>query len=280
MRIVLLLMLLSFGSASAGEPAVIRLLVRGDDMGSSHAANLACLQSYRDGILRTVELMPPTPWFPEAVQLLNAHPGLDVGIHLTLTSEWTHLKWGPLTGALSLTDADGFFFPMVWPNPQFPAGHSIRESAWKLDEIERELRRQIERTLLRVPHVSHLSDHMSFTSLDPALETLVAGLAREYGLGYTYTADSVRYFQGWGDALQVEARMERFVAGLQALTPGTWIFVDHPSLDTPEMRAVFHPGYENVAEDRDAVTKVFTSPRVLAAVKDKGIQLISYRDLK
>ena len=74
--------------------------------------------------------------------------------------------------------------------------------------------------------------------------------------------------------------MKRFVEILEGLKPGTYLFVEHPGLDTPEMRAIGHPGYYGVAKDRDAVTKVFTSNEVNKAIKKLGIRLISYADLK
>ena len=102
--------------AFADDP--IRLIVQGDDMGAAHAVNLGTLQAYRDGIMRTTNIIVPAPWLPEAVQLLAAEPGLEVGIHLALTSEWTLVKWRPLTQAPSLIDAHGYFYPLVRPNPR------------------------------------------------------------------------------------------------------------------------------------------------------------------
>ena len=67
---------------------------------------------------------------------------------------------------------------------------------------------------------------------------------------------------------------------LEGLKPGTHLFIDHPALDTAEMRAIGHSGYYDVAEDRDAVTKVFISEQVKKTIKKLGIQLISYADLK
>jgi len=64
------------------------------------------------------------------------------------------------------------------------------------------------------------------------------------------------------------------------LKPGTYLFVEHPGLNTAEMGAIGHTGYENVAEDRDAVTEVFVSEKVKKAIKRLGIKLISYADLK
>ena len=68
---------------------------------------------------------------------------------------------------------------------------------------------------------------------------------------------------------------------LDDLKPGeTYMFVDHPGLDTPELRAVSHIGYEDVATDRQGVTDLFTSSVVKQAIAKKGVKLISYADLK
>src|SRR4029078_6203134 len=89
-----------------------RLIVRGDDMGFSHAANEELIKCYKEGIQRSIEVIVPSPWFPEAVKLLAKEPGIDVGVHLTLTSEWENIKWRPLTDCPSLTDSSGYFYPM------------------------------------------------------------------------------------------------------------------------------------------------------------------------
>jgi predicted glycoside hydrolase/deacetylase ChbG (UPF0249 family) len=259
----------------------IRLIVRGDDLGSSHAADDACIQSYKEGIMRTVELMVPGPWFPEAVKMLNENPGLDVGIHLVLTSEWANMKWRPLSCVPTLVDADGYFFPMVWQNPNFPPKTSIQKSSWKLDEVEKELRTQIETALRHVPRISHLGCHMGCTSLDSSMASVENKLAKEYHLEWDYKALNVKLFQGWRNDVKVaEERIRQFVQNLELLQPGTYLFIEHPGLNVPEMQALGHKGYEEVATDRDAVTRVFTSKEVQAAVQRKGIRLVSYKDVK
>lgn len=135
----------------------IQLLIRADDIGSSHAANLACIEAYTHGIVRSVELMVPCPWFEEASTLLNQHPDLDVGIHLTLTSEWDGVKWGPLTRAASLEEELGQFYPMLYSNDNYPPARSLKHQAWKLNEIEQEFRAQIELGLKRVPWASYFN---------------------------------------------------------------------------------------------------------------------------
>jgi len=270
------------GVSAQGMPAdrdAIVLLVRADDIGSSHAANLACIESFRNGIARSVEVMVPCPWFPEAVRLLRENPTLDVGVHLTLTSEWENMKWGPMTCAPSLVDSEGYFFPMVWRNNDFPPRASIQEAAWKLDEIERELRAQIERAKLMIPQVSHLSSHMGFTGLDSAIQAIYSRLEREYGLQINTPVDAKR-FNGFGQAKTPEDKITNFVNALDNLKPGLYIHTEHPGMDTPEMRAIGHKGYYTVTEERDAVTKVFTSERVKETVRKKGIRLIGYNGLR
>lgn len=258
----------------------VSLIVRGDDIGSCHAANVACIRAYKDGIVTSTEIMVPCSWFPEAVKMLNENPGLDVGIHLVLASEWDNYKWRPLTCAPGLTDKDGYFYPTIWPRNNAPAGTSLKNADWKIEEIEKELRAQIELGKQKIPRVSHLSFHMGSNSWDPKVKELCDRLAKEYGL-YVMTPEAgVRGFGGFGNAKTADERIEKFVKNLEGLEPGTYLFVEHPGIDTPEMRAIGHPGYEDVAQDRDAVTQVFTSEKVKDAVKRMGIKLISYADLK
>jgi predicted glycoside hydrolase/deacetylase ChbG (UPF0249 family) len=203
-----------------------------------------------------------------------------VGIHLVLTSEWENIKWRPLSYVPSLVDSDGYFFPMVWQNPNFPPDTSIEKSRWKLDEAEKELRAQIETALRHVPRITHLDCHMGCTSLDPSLAAAENKLAKQYHLDLDLEAARVKPFRGWTDVRTAEERIQQFVHNLEALEPGTYLFVDHPGLNVPEMQALMHKGYEDVAADRDAVTRVFTSKEVLAIIQKKEIRLISYKDVK
>jgi len=92
-----------------------RLLVRADDAGSSWSSNVGCLRACTEGIARSVEVMMPCAWTSHAAEILNNQPKIDVGIHLTLTSEWDAVKWRPLTQAKSLTDDLGNFLPLLTP---------------------------------------------------------------------------------------------------------------------------------------------------------------------
>jgi hypothetical protein len=265
-------------SSAEREAAAIELLVRGDDMGVAQAVNEACIASYRHGIVRSVEVIVPGAWFPDAVRLLKENPGLDVGVHLTLTSEWERCKWRPLTHAPSLVDANGFFRPMTRQRGDFPPDTGFLEAKPRVDEVERELRAQIEMAKRNIANVSHVSAHMGTAVCTPELRALVVRLCAEYGL--LYRDEQLQYARGFGGSQKSGEQKERDLIGLvEGLKPGRWLIIEHPAYDTTEIRGMGHLGYENVAEDREGVTRAFTSPKVMEAVRRRGIRLISYGEL-
>lgn len=264
--------------AASLQQEEIRLLVRADDMGAAQAVNEGCLRSAVDGIARSVEVIVPGPWYRQAVQLLKDKPDVDVGLHLCLTSEWEELKWGPLTAAPSLVDAHGRFFPMTRQRKDFPPNTGFLDAGPKPEEVERELRAQIETIKRDLPRVSHLSAHMGTAVSTPELKALVQRLAVEYAL--PLEGPGLKPLRGFGGAKKSgEQKESELVALLGKLEAGTWLLVEHPATDTPESRGMGHLGYTNVAEDRAGVLRAFTSPQVKEAVRARGIKLISYRDL-
>jgi len=263
-----------------GQEKDIRIIFRADDIGSSHTANLACIDAYKNGVARSVEIMVPCPWFPEAVKMLKEVPGYDVGIHLTMTSEWENIKWGPVTNAPSLTDEDGYFFPTYWPNDRFPPERTFTGNDWNIIEVERELRAQIEMAMKHLPgQISHMGIHMGGTSADPGIAELHERLGKEYGLLTSLEPYNVKYFNGFKGARLGEEMIANLVQALEEVGPGNYLFIEHPGYITEEMQAIGHDGYYDVAENRDGVTKAWTDPRVMEVIERRGIQLISYADL-
>jgi len=113
----------------------------------------------------------------------------------------------------------------------------------------------------------------------PDLRELVDSLADEYGLAVD-TSEMQRFRSMGSSKDSFEKRLATFLTSLENLGPGTWLLVEHPGLDTPEMQAHGHPGYENVAQHRQDVTRLFTNPKVKEVIGRRGIQLISYGQLK
>lgn len=255
-------------SGACAQNQKARLIVRSDDMASSHAANVSCIEVCTKGISRSVEIMVPCPWFFEAAHMLKQNPGIDVGVHLTVTSEWDGIKWGPITPSPSLTDVDGNFFASTgeWYNKDY-----------KMTEVEAELRKQIELAIREIPNVTHLSSHMGAPDVKPELKELVKKLAKEYQL--IYETENVDYVpeSGWDTAQSFQEKEDAFIEMLGKLEPGkSYLFVEHPANESDEMKAVGNKDMITVARDRHWVTQVFTSSRVIKAIHDKGIDLIDY----
>lgn len=261
----------------------IHLLVRADDIGFSQAATQACIDVFTGGICRSVELMAPCPWFPHAVRLLQAHRGYDVGVHLTLTSEWENMKWRPISNAPSVATEDGYFYRTYRKGPHYPDEITFQEGPWTPEDVETELRAQIELIRKHIPWASHMTTHMGGLRDDPKFQKIVDALAAEYDLAVDLGAHGFERFRGFGEnsqALTPAEKVETLRANLEELGPGNWMFVDHPAYDTPESRAIHHIGYENVALDRQGVTEAWTDAGVLEIIKRRGIRLVSYADVR
>ena len=276
--------LLIAGTLSAWGQSAPSLAIRIDDLGAFHSVNEACIETYQSGIARSVEVMPVAAWYPEAVRLLKENPGLDAGLHLVITSEWENVKWRPLTHCPSLTDENGYFYPMMGPNPAYP-GQSVMENKWDIKEVEQEFRAQIEMALRNIPQLSHMTGHKLSTANTKELNELVLRLAKEYNLPSIDRMDSPQDYQftyiGYDGPSRTSAEKEEsFIRSLNKLEAGKrYLFLDHPALDNEEMKTVFHIGYEQVALDRQGVTDLLTSPRVKQVIEEKGIKLISINQL-
>jgi predicted glycoside hydrolase/deacetylase ChbG (UPF0249 family) len=266
--------------SACGQQNPPRLIVRGDDMGFSHSGNEALIKSYKEGIQTSIEIIVPSPWFPEAVKMLEQNPNTDVGIHLAITSEWDNVKWRPVAHVPSLTDADGYFYPFIWQNKNYP-GRAILENKWTIEDIEKEFRAQIELALKKIPRISHISGHMGCTHISKEVTALVEKLIKEYKIPIELQPGGLKYIGYDGPHGTFEEKKQSFIKMLDNLKSGeSYVFVDHPGLDTPELKAIHHIGYENVASDRQGVTDLFTDAGVKEAIKKKGVKLISYAELK
>jgi hypothetical protein len=119
---------------------------------------------------------------------------------------------------------------------------------------------------------------MGCGSCAPEIASLLKRLAAEYNLDIDLAKLNYKYLTLWNRKdTTAGQRIKSTLSTLKNLKPGNYFFIEHPGLDTPEMRAIWHKGYENVAADRDAVTKVYTSREVMDVISSKGILLESYQ---
>ncbi len=145
-----------------------------DDLGASHGANRAFLELAAQGLVTCGSVMVPGAWFREIAEAAAADPSLDIGVHLTLTSEWDACRWAPISTvspASGLIDGDGYF----WRDLEGVRRHLVPEAA------EIELRAQIDRAIAAGLRPTHLDAHMAAAMLPGLLDAHVR-LGREYGM--------------------------------------------------------------------------------------------------
>ena len=261
-------------------PDARALIVNCDDLGSSHAANLAALEAVEQGVATSATLMVPCPWALEGARLFA---GKDVGVHLTLTAEYPNYRWRSLTGAASLHDDEGFLprtAAEVWAKA-------------RIEDAAAECRAQIDQALSWGVDVTHLDSHMGVNQLEPRFYELYLDLAGEYRLPLRMAGRNAERTLGFPVRAPAEARSVvhpdsfhfRWLSPTKELlqeqvpkAPAGSVteFLIHPVLDGPELR-----GYDlTEAQVRVDDHACALDPEVAALFEAENIQLISFRPLR
>ena len=264
---------------SQNKPEV---LLRIDDIGMNHAINTAIEDVCKTGIPFSASVMFACPWYQEAVEILKKYPNADVGIHLTLTSEWRYYRWGPITGASavpSLVDSIGYFFKNE---------DEFLKSKFTLADVEKELTAQIERALQSGLKITYMDPHMGVVFLTPELTALTEKLAKKYNLGLSTLGRNTYYGENFKDmwAVAVKKKKSEFLAhlnNLKADKPN--VIMLHIARRDPEMEILEMPnflirqnGVPMVGQHRQAELDMLLSPEFQNAV-GKKFRLITYREL-
>jgi predicted glycoside hydrolase/deacetylase ChbG (UPF0249 family) len=247
-----------------------RLVVQGDDFGMCHAVNTGTVRAFTEGIVTQASTMVPCPWFPEAAHLAKEH-GIPLGMHSTLTCEWDHLRWGPLTSGRTLRDADD---PSTFVRT-VPLAMEIDP-----DEALAELTAQAERLHAAGLTLTYVDVHMGMSQ--PAAYTAIT---QRHGVPFLYpgVATSLRFDSVKSLSDRPAAEKKDWLLGyLERRTEGTHLLVSHCADDDPELDAITRPDssvHPWAREYRVSDLAVLTDPDVRAAVDRLGIELVSVSEL-
>jgi len=273
---------------------LIRLIVRGDDLGMTQGSIDAFETAIVYGVLTSASIQVPGPWFEAAVELTKRHPNFCYGIHLTLVAEWRGYRWRPVLPydqVSSLVDEDGYFY-------QSPA--ELLSANPKPKEVEAELRAQINLALKRGIRLSYLDNHYLDINTISGCDNLKQKLAADYGLVVSGSIGEMivagKYYpQGEqkkiSDVVGIymvpeEQKLESAVGMLEELVPGLWIWLCHPGIDSPEQNALIHtfpshiiPG-QGVGAHRAKILEVLTNISVKSTILRRSIVLTDYSKRK
>ena len=265
------------------------LIVHADDLGMAHSVNVATMKALETGLVNSGSIMVPCPWLSEIAAYARANPQADLGLHLTLTSEWTSLRWGPVSSrdrVASLLDKEGYFYL------------TESDAAAKADpkQVELEITAQIERARALGIQPTHLDSHMGTLYQTKALFDVFLRVARSQKL-------PVRVAKNWftradflseilkpedvyiDRVLDINPGVEpqdwaRFYSdALSKLEPGVTEVVIHLAYDDAEMQGATsnHPNWGAAWRQRDF--EFFTSAAFRKVLQDNQIKLITYREL-
>jgi predicted glycoside hydrolase/deacetylase ChbG (UPF0249 family) len=280
------LVLVAAAVLSAQNDSRIRLIVRGDDFGYTHASNQALEPAFDRGIMTSASVLVPGPWLAETARILREHPEWSAGVHLTITSEWNTLRWPPVSPAAavpSLVAPDGFLWAFGYRSPK-PADWPSNGAPWATHapdpaDVEREFRAQIDRALALGVKLDYIDCHMGMACREDLIP-ITRKLAQEYCLGISSVGMfGEQRFAVKAEANTPEALTAALLAALENLTPGLYLYVDHPAVATPELRAVDTNDGERWSDIRSSVLAAWTNPRVVALVKARDIELTPMRRL-
>ena len=273
-----------------GHPANAKLLIiHADDLGVAHSVDVASLDALDRGAVTSASVMMTTPWVAEVAAYARAHPEADLGLHLTLTSEWKTYRWGPVASkdrVPSLLDSAGTLWPETRP---------VAERA-KPAEVERELRAQVELALALGIRPTHLDSHMGALFTTPELYATLARVAHDYRLPFLavrqpgaatapqpplsehdIVLDAVIIA---GPQVPRDRWKEFYLDAVRALKPGLTELIVHLGRDDAELQAVTvdHEAYGSAWRQRDY--DVVTSPEFQKALQDNGVVLVRWKDLQ
>jgi len=245
----------------------IRVITRGDDCGSSHAANLGMMEAAQAGLLKNISVMATCAFIEEAAEMFAGRAEFCFGLHATLSAEWDAVKWGPILPAEqvpSLVDEHGLFFS---------APHVFRERPPRMQEILAELQAQLDKVRRLGFSVTYVDSHMMIEwAVDGLEEQMCAWTAQEGLLYHGY------YDRPLPQGEQNSDPVEAFISRLEALQPGQYLFHAHPAVDSSELRALGNKDEagEQLAVKRSLDIRLFTDPRVLACYERRRILPLRY----
>jgi predicted glycoside hydrolase/deacetylase ChbG (UPF0249 family) len=265
------------------------VIVHADDLAVAHSVDAASFDALEKTAVTSASIMVPCPWITEVAAYARTHPDADLGLHLTLTSEWKTYRWGPVEArdkVSSLLDPAG----ALWSETPLVAQHA------KAEEAEREIRAQLEHALALGIHPTHLDTHMASAFATPEIFAAYAKVAHEYHLPFlavrmpqvderflsalsakdvlldSIVMASPRVPQnGWKDF---------YLDALKHLSPGLHEMIVHLGHDDAELQAVSldHPDYGAAWRQRDY--DFVTSPDFRKGLEENHIVLVRWKDLQ
>ena len=272
------------------------VMLHADDIGMCSEANEAVIPYLLNDQIQSASAMVPCPWFNDIADWYKKHPEMDIGLHLTLTSEWKNYRWGPVSNSSSvpeLIDTEGYLWRKVIDVA----------SRTPVATIEKEVRAQIERAYERGIKPGHIDTHMGTLYSKVEYAEAFFNIAMEYGIpanvieftpsrvqkfrkqgypitprliesGRKYTLPKLDDFSSVPDGKDYQNKKENFFDLIQNLEPGITEIIFHPSINTEGLKKITNSWQQRVWE-----AKMFSDPEVIQFLKNEGIIFTNWKEM-
>ncbi|HKV39114.1 MAG TPA: polysaccharide deacetylase family protein [Blastocatellia bacterium] len=265
------------------------LIVHADDLGVAHSVDAASTRAFDIGSVSSGSIMVPCPWLAEIADYAKGHPEADLGLHLTLTSEWEFYRWGPVSSkdkVPTLLDHDGY----LYPTEAGAAAHIDPK------EAESEIQEQVDRAIAFGIRPTHLDSHMGTLFQTKPLFDALMRVAHQYKLPVLISRDfftqasfikdgmgsndiAIDHIITIGPDVSAEHWADFYRDAIKNLKPGVTQFVIHLAYDDDEMRAITknHPNWGAAWRQRDF--DFFTSQECAKLLDENKVKLITWRQI-
>ncbi len=273
------------------------IMIHVDDAGMCDEANIATKNYFNKSEIQSAAIMVPCPSAGAAMQWAAQNPGVDVGLHLTLTSEWKTYRWGTVANK---ADVPGLLDPdsKMWHSVQQVVEHASAE------EVEEEIRAQIDKAISVGMKPSHIDTHMGTLYGSPEYVKVFLKVAEEYGIpanaidlsnpivaehfrkaGYpitdevietmaNYSLPKLDFFTSVPNGDTYEEKRENFFQLVKSLPNGLTEIIFHPSVETENLKSITNSWQQRVWE-----AELFSDPVVKKFFEDEGIIFTNYKDI-
>lgn len=273
------------------------ILLHMDDLGMCPEANAAADRYLKNNQIMSGAVMMPCPNAVQAIQWAKAHPAVDIGLHLTLTSEWKTYRWpsvSPVSKVPGLIDPEG----KMWHDVPDVVKHASAA------EVETEIRAQIEKSIALGYRPNHIDTHMGTLYGSPAYAKAFLKVAQEYHIpanainvgdpevakkfraqGYPINAELISYVESYrlpkldnfssvDEGATYEKKRAAFLAQVKSLKPGLTEIIFHPALLTENLKTITNSWQQRVWE-----AELFADPVVRDFFKQEGIIITNWKEI-
>ncbi|MFA5326789.1 MAG: ChbG/HpnK family deacetylase [Prolixibacteraceae bacterium] len=273
------------------------LLLHMDDAGMCPEANTAVENYISNKQINSTAVMIPCPNAKDMIDWAKKHPSADIGLHLTLTSEWGTYRWGPVSNPKKvpgLIDPDG----KLWHEVPDVVKHASAK------EVETEIRAQIDQSLKWGYKPSHIDTHMGTLYGSPEYVKVFLKTAEDYRLpanaidlsdpevvsqfrkvGYPITDDVIKMMEEYSlpkldnftsvpGGKTYEEKRDNFFTLVKSLKPGLTEIIFHPSVLSENLKTITHSWQQRVWE-----SELFADPAVQKFMQNQGIIFTDWTDI-